>query len=112
MAANRTIKICTIAGFVLAEIYMLFTVLAPNVPGLPIKSRMIIPASEIPKSDLPAGTPPPTDVKVTRVLVAAIFFGPFGAMAGMGVGLLIQGATQNIRSLAGRKSDSNDPPAA
>ncbi|MEK0449555.1 MAG: hypothetical protein RL088_1823, partial [Verrucomicrobiota bacterium] len=45
----------------------------------------------------------PTDVKVTRVLVAAIFFGPFGAMAGLGVGLLLQGATQNIRSLAGRK---------
>ncbi len=97
MATNRTIKICTIAGFILAEIYMLFTVLAPNVPGLPIRSRMIFPVSEIPKSDIPLGTPPPTDVKVTRVLIAGLFFGPFGAMAGLGVGLLITGAISSFR---------------
>ena len=98
MASNRIIKYCSIGGFVLAEIYMALVVLAPNIPGQKITSRMIIPQSEIPKSDIPLGTPPPTSVKITRLLVAGFFFGPFGAMAGLGVGLLIAGAMPKRKS--------------
>ena len=86
---GKIIKVCSIVGFILAEIYMLFTVLAPNIPGVPIVTRLIIPVDQIPKSDVPLGTPPPLSTKITRVVIAAFFFGPFGAMAGLGVGLLI-----------------------
>ena len=89
MAANRVIKTCCIAGFFLAEIYMCLVMLAPNRPAATPITRPFVALSTIPKSDLPLGTPPPTSVKVTRLLVGAFFFGPFGAMAGLGVGLLI-----------------------
>jgi hypothetical protein len=58
-----------IAGFALAEIYMVLTVLAPHVQGEVV----------------------PLSVKIKTVLVSAIFFGPFGAAAGTGIGLLVQG---------------------
>lgn len=86
-------------GFFLAEIYMVFTVLAPNIPGAPIVTRLIIPVSQIPKSDVPLGTPPPLSAKITRVLIAGFFFGPFGAMAGLGVGLLIAAAIPQRKTL-------------
>ena len=98
MAGNRIIKVCSIAGFILAEIYMVFVVLAPNIPGAKIMTRMIIPASEIPKSDVPLGTPPPLGTKITRLIVVGFFLGPFGAMAGLGVGLLIAGAMPQRKS--------------
>ncbi len=92
MAGNRIVKYCSIAGFVLAEIYMALVVLAPpKKPGDKVESRMIIPLSEIPKSDVPLGTPPPLSTKITRLLVVGFFLGPFGAMAGLGIGLLIAG---------------------
>ena len=99
MASNRIIKVCSIAGFILAEIYMVFIVLAPNVAGAPLLSRMIIPKEEIPKSDVPLGTPPPTSVKITRLLVVGFFLGPFGAMAGLGVGLLVTAVTPQRKPL-------------
>jgi hypothetical protein len=80
---------------------MLFVVLAPNIPGQKIMSRMIIPASQIPKSDLAPGTPPPLSAKITRVFVAGFFFGPFGAMAGLGVGLLLTGLVSSFRRTDG-----------
>jgi hypothetical protein len=86
---GRIIKICSIVGFFLAEIYMLLVVLAPNVPGAPTAKRLFIPLSHIPKTEVPLGTPPPLSVKITRVVVVGFFMGPFGAMAGLGVGLLI-----------------------
>ena len=98
MASNRIIKYCSIAGFILAEIYMVFIVLAPNIAGAPLLSRMIIPKEEIPKSDVPLGTPPPTSIKITRLLVVGFFLGPFGAMAGLGVGLLIAGVMPQRKS--------------
>ena len=99
MASNRIIKVCSIAGFILAEIYMVFIVLAPNVAGAPLLSRMIIPKEEIPKSDVPLGTPPPTSVKITRLIVVGFFLGPFGAMAGLGVGLLLNAVTPQRKPL-------------
>jgi hypothetical protein len=55
-----------IAGFVLAEVYMLFTALGPNLKDAAV----------------------PWEAQIMRVLVLAVFFGPFGAAAGTGVGLL------------------------
>ncbi len=71
----------SIAGFVFGEVYMLFTFLAPNLKG---------------------GPPVPIEASVMRVLVGAIFLGPFGAAAGMGVGLLVTGAISLQRRLRGR----------
>ena len=67
MRGRNVTKPFSIGGFVLAEIYMLFTVLAP----------------------LKSGVPVPPDYQVWRVLCAAIFFGPLGALVGLGLGLLV-----------------------
>jgi hypothetical protein len=107
MRRVNLVKACSIAGFFLAEIYMVFVVLAPNGPGR--TSRMLIPAALIPKEEgVAPGTPPPLSAKVKRVFVAAFFFGPFGALAGLGVGLLLEGLRQSIM---GQKAPPNDPSA-
>jgi hypothetical protein len=62
-------KVFTIAGFVLGEIYMLFTVLAPYRTGAAI----------------------PTSALIWKTATSAIFFGPFGAALGLGIGLLLAG---------------------
>ena len=59
----------SIAGFILGEAYMLFAVLAPYRTGAPI----------------------PADTLIGKLIVFAIFFGPFGALVGLGVGLLVSG---------------------
>ena len=76
---------------------MLFVVLAPNAPGK--SSRMLIREVLIPKEEgVAPGTPPPLSAQVKRVLVAGFFFGPFGALAGLGVGLLMEGLRQSLGS--------------
>lgn len=98
MARNRIIKICSIIGFVLAEVYMVFVVLAPYSPGPPM--RMIIPKEMIPKIEgAVPGAPPPPGVLAMKLAVCAFFFGPFGACIGLGAGLLIEGARQKIVTL-------------
>jgi hypothetical protein len=98
MGQNRIIKICCIIGFVLAEIYMVFVVLAPYSPGEP--ARMIIPREMIPKIEgVEPGTPTPPGALAVKLVVAAFFFGPFGAFVGLGAGLLIEGARQKIVTL-------------
>ncbi len=64
---NHLVRNCAIAGLVLAEIYMVFTVAGPRMkdPSLPI------------------------DALLTRLCVLSVFFGPFGLAAGTGLGLLI-----------------------
>lgn len=98
MGRNRIIKVCCIVGFVLAEIYMVFAVLAPYRPGVPM--RMIIPKEMIPKIEggVP-GAPPPPGALAMKLVVCAFFFGPFGACIGLGAGLLIEGARQQIVTL-------------
>ena len=98
MGRNRIIKICCVVGFVLAEIYMVFVVLGPIKPGLP--GRMIIQKEMIPPIEgAVPGAPPPLGTRVMQVGVAAVFFGPFGACVGLGVGLLIEGARRKIVTL-------------
>jgi len=95
MARNNVVKICCIVGFVLAEIYMVFAVLAPSRPGPP--TRMIIPKEMIPNVEgVAPGTPPPPGALAMRLVLASFFFGPFGACVGLGAGLLLEGARQKI----------------
>jgi len=63
----NVIKAFTIGGFILGEIYMLFAVLAPYRTGAPI----------------------PASALFWKILGSAVFFGPFGAAVGLGVGLLV-----------------------
>ncbi len=92
MPGRNLAKPFAIAGFILAEIYMLFTVLGgyghQNHP-LPM---------EIPEAEtVEAHTPPPTEAKIWRVLVSSVFFGPLGAAVGTGLGLLASGIRGDFR---------------
>lgn len=82
MVRNYAKPFC-IAGFILAEIYMLFVVLAPY--G---NEGRVLPAPIPFETTVAPGTPAPTSYKVGEVLVASIFFGPLGALVGLGVGLI------------------------
>jgi len=105
MAGNKLVKISVVAGFILAEVYMVFVVLAPTRPGPP--GRMIIPATMIPKVEgVAPGTQPPPSAMAQRVLISAFFFGPFGACVGLGVGLLLDGVR---RAVASRGGDCRPP---
>ena len=93
-----------IAGFILAEIYMLLVVLAPYGHEQGRKLPMPIPFD----SGVAPGTPPPLSAVITTVVVCAVFFGPLGALVGLGVGLLFSALVQ---WLGGRKRRSESPPA-
>jgi hypothetical protein len=67
MRTRNFAKPFAIAGFFLGEIYMFFAVVAPYHTGAPI----------------------PGSALAWKVAFSAIFFGPFGALVGTGVGLLV-----------------------
>ena len=92
MPGRNLAKPFAIVGFILAEVYMLFAVLGGyghETSPLPYP----IPETET----VQAGTPPPTGVKITRVLVSGLFFGPLGAAVGTGLGLLASGLLGDFR---------------
>lgn len=104
MPGRNLAKPFAIAGFILAEIYMGFTVLGPygrETHALP----MPIPEAVT----LPAGSPPPASAQFTRVAIAAMFFGPFGAIAGTGVGLLVSGLLGDFRKRSMPGSEHREP---
>ena len=92
MSGRNLAKPFAIAGFILGEIYMLFAVLGDY--GRTTQDTPV-PIPEV--ATVPAGTPPPAGAKISRVLISALFFGPFGAIAGTGVGLLVSGARGDFR---------------
>lgn len=73
-------KICGIAGIILGEILMFYTVLAPR-----------------------GAEPIPLDHQVKVLLSLSPFFGAFGALVGTGIGLLLMG-------LLGKKTSIPLPP--
>ncbi|HEY3901610.1 MAG TPA: hypothetical protein VGM54_23565 [Chthoniobacter sp.] len=97
MRGRNLAKTFAIIGFVLGEIYMFFTVLG-NYGHEP----ETLPMPPMPDAvNVAPGTPPPLSAKITRVLVCAVFFGPFGALAGTGVGLLVSGLRGDFREKKG-----------
>lgn len=94
MTGRNLAKPFAIAGFILAEIYMLFTVLGNY--GRQSDPLPAPPLAEVANAPKP-GTPPPLKAKLVRVVVCSIFFGPFGALVGMGVGLVASGIRGDFR---------------
>ena len=86
MSGRNLAKPFAIAGFILAEIYMLYTVLAPYGHE---SYELPFPIPEAPT--LPPGAPVPLGAMLLRIAACSIFFGPFGAFVGTGVGLLVSG---------------------
>jgi hypothetical protein len=93
--ARNLAKPFTIAGLLLAEVYMVYTVLAPYRKGPPAPLAMPLP---IEPTTLAAGTPIPLDALVIKLALGAVFFGMFGALVGVGVGLLISGMLGHFRT--------------
>ena len=106
MPGRNYAKPFSIAGFILGEIYMLYTVLAPYRTGPPAPILYPLPVDP---TTIPAGTPPPPDILAMKIVASAIFFGPFGALVGLGVGLLIGGL---INQLWPDPAPSPPPPPA
>jgi hypothetical protein len=80
-------KTFSIIGFVLGEIYMLLIILAPYHKGPPIPLKFPVP----PEAALPADVVMPASVLAFKLLVFGVLFGVFGALIGLGVGLLLTG---------------------
>jgi hypothetical protein len=71
---SSLVKKFALAGLLLAEIYMVFTVASPRLKGV----------------DIPA-----TSIAI-RMAALALLFGPFGLAVGTGVGLLVDGARRSL----------------
>ncbi len=68
MQPRNLTKPFSIAGFIFGEAYMLFAALAPSYSN---------------------GAPVEFAGKLARIAAGIIFFGPFGAAMGLGVGILV-----------------------
>jgi hypothetical protein len=89
MLVRNYAKPFCIAGIILAEIYMLLVMLAPyGHEGRPLPAP-------IPFEDTVApGAPIPGWYLAVRILVGSVFFGPLGALVGLGIGLIFSGLMQ------------------
>lgn len=103
MLARNYTKICSIGGLVLGEIYMLYVVLAPYRKGPPIPISVPMPHDVI-----PADAAIPLSALILKIALSSVFFGLFGALVGLGIGLLVTGLMQK-RPPPGQ---SPPPPAA
>jgi hypothetical protein len=95
-------KSLTIAGIILAEVYLVALVLAPNAsnaPNVPLASALSITAPAVFANLAPvlAGVHTPGSVQVRRIAAGSLFFIPFGAAVGMGAGLLATGLANKLR---------------
>ena len=84
----------SIAGVILAEIYMVYTILAPYRKGPSPPLAMPLP---IESAVLGAGAQIPLDALLLKLALGAVFFGMFGALVGVGIGLLISGMLGHFR---------------
>jgi hypothetical protein len=94
MLVRNYAKPFCIAGFILAEIYILLVVLAPN---LAHDGHRLLPVPIPFETTIAPGTPPPMSYLIGRILVAVIFSGPFGALVGLGLGLIFSAIVQAVR---------------
>ena len=93
--ARNLAKPFSIAGILLAEVYMVFTVLAPYRKGVGPPLAMPLPVEP---TTIAAGAPIPLDALLIKLAVGAVFFGMFGALVGVGIGLLISGMLGHFRT--------------
>ena len=89
MRGRNYTKPFSIAGIVLGEIYMLYVVLAPYRKGPPIPINIPMPVET-----LPADATIPLGALIVKIAVCSVFFGIFGALVGLGIGLLVTGLLQ------------------
>lgn len=99
MRSRNYTKFFSIVGFVFGEIIMLYTVLAPKRKGAPIPINI-----PVPLETFPADMPIPLGARILEVAVSSVYFGLFGALVGLGIGLLVTGF------LAKRPPPANRPP--
>ena len=93
--ARNLAKPFSIAGFVFGELYMVYTVLAPHRKGASAPLTMPLPVD---LASAPAAGSIPLDALLMKLAVAAVFFGLFGALIGLGLGLLISGMLGHFRT--------------
>lgn len=77
-----------LAGLILAEVYMVFTVSGPRLHEDAI----------------------PLDSLLMRIAALAVLFGPFGLAVGTGVGLLVDGVMRVLRKKPPKASDAPNVP--
>ena len=99
MRGRNYTKFFSIVGFVFGEIIMLYTVLAPKHKGAPIPINIPVQLEA-----LPGDATTPTGALLLELAVSSVFFGLFGALVGLGIGLLFTGL------LAKRPPPANRPP--
>ena len=80
-------KPCSIAGLVLGEVYMFATLLAPYRVGPPIKMTMPME----PPEPVIGNVVEPLWHLLVKLASYAVMFGLFGALVGLGIGLLLTG---------------------
>jgi hypothetical protein len=89
MRGRNFTKPFSIAGLILGELYMLLVVLAPARRGPPAPLKLWV---QPPLTDaLPPDLATPAYIFIFKLIMAAIFFGIFGALVGGGIGLLVTG---------------------
>ena len=86
MRGRNYTRFFSIVGIVLGEIYMLYTVLAPRRKGAPIEISVPMPIEV-----LPADTTTPAWARFWELSLGSVYFGLFGALVGLGIGLLVTG---------------------
>ena len=89
MRGRNYTKPFSIAGIVLGEIYMLYAVLAPYRKGPPIPISV-----PMQPETLPLDATVPVWALALKLSLSSVFFGLFGALVGLGIGLLVTGLMQ------------------
>jgi len=98
---RNLIKPFCIAGFILAEVYMVWMVLAPNT------AVMVFVPGPMPIPVMVVAARPQFWMTMLRLFIYAIFLGPFGGLVGLGAGLLTTGLLAQIRRLTGKPGSAN-----
>jgi hypothetical protein len=98
MREMNVVKICSIIGLGVGVVYAGDVALAPRIPGQ-LSSMFVNPALVPQEPGVAPGTvlQPPLSSKIRTMVVLSFFMGPFGALAGCGVGLLLDGALRTFR---------------
>ncbi len=87
MRGRNYTKPFSIAGIILGEFLMLYVVFAPYRKGPPVPMQLPLP----PEDPLPAHLVEPMGHFIVKLVSCAMAYGLFGALVGLGFGLLVTG---------------------